>query len=117
MLVQCARAAARTNNSHLRAQFFRLRTRRGPKAAVVAVTVSVRTIAYHMMRDGTFYQDLDPEHFAAATRPASRPSSHNASGTSAIMSKSAAPHDATGPGSEQLPCAERTGIGTGHPQV
>ena len=41
----------------------RLRTRRGPKKAVCAVAASILTAAYHMLMDGTFYEDLGAAHF------------------------------------------------------
>jgi transposase len=63
VLVQCAWAAARKKNSYLEAQFLRLKARRGPKKAVIAVAASLLTTAYHMLADGTFYQDLCPDHF------------------------------------------------------
>ena len=62
-LVQCGWAAARTKATYLNAQFVRLRTRRGPKKAVCAVAASILTAAYHMLKDGTFYQDHGPAHF------------------------------------------------------
>ncbi len=62
-LVQCAWAATRKKASYLQAQFRRLRARRGPKKAICAVAASILTAAYHMLRDGTFYQDLGPDHF------------------------------------------------------
>lgn len=62
-LVQCAWAASRKKDSYLRAQFQRLRHRRGPKKAICAVAASILTAAYHMLRDGTFYHDLGPDHF------------------------------------------------------
>ncbi len=43
-----------------------LRHRRGPKKAICAVAASILTAAYHMLRDGTFYQDLGPDHFRRA---------------------------------------------------
>jgi transposase len=63
VLVQCAWAAARKKNSYLRAQFLRLKARGGAKKAAVVVAASLLTIVYHMMRDGTCYQDLGPNHF------------------------------------------------------
>jgi transposase len=62
-LVQCAWASTRKKASYLQAQFRRLRARRGPKKAICAVAASILTAAYHMLRDGTFYQDLGPDHF------------------------------------------------------
>ena len=42
----------------LRAQFKRLRAKRGPKKAICAVAASMLTAIYHMLRDGTHHQDL-----------------------------------------------------------
>jgi len=64
VLVQCAFAAARAKNTYLQAQFLRLKARRGPKKAAIAVAASILTAVYHMLRDGTFYNDLGPQHFA-----------------------------------------------------
>lgn len=63
VLVQCAWAAARKKNSYFQAQFLRLKARCGPKKAAIAVAASLLTTAYHMLADGTFYEDLGPDHF------------------------------------------------------
>jgi hypothetical protein len=47
------------------AQYHRIRARRGPKKAIVAVAASILTAIYHMLKDGTMYQDLGPNHFDA----------------------------------------------------
>jgi transposase len=57
-LVQWAWAATRKKGSYLPAQYLRLRCRRGPKKAVVAVAASILTAASHMLKNGTLYQDL-----------------------------------------------------------
>jgi len=62
-LVQCAWAATRKKGSYLQAQYLRLRSRRGPKKAIVAVAASILTAAYHMLKNGTLYQDLGANHF------------------------------------------------------
>ena len=62
-LIQCAWAAARKNDSYLQAQFYRLRSRRGAKKAIGALAASILTAAYNMLKDGTLYQDLGPDHF------------------------------------------------------
>ena len=62
-LIQCAWAAARTKESYLQAQFHRLRARRGAKKAIGAVAASILTAAYHMLKTGTLYHDLGPNHF------------------------------------------------------
>jgi len=58
VLVQCAWGAARTKCTYYQAQFFRLKARRGPKKAAIAVAASLLTAAYHMLKDGTFHQEL-----------------------------------------------------------
>ena len=63
MLVQCAWAAKRANNSYYKAQFLRLRARRGPQKAICAVAASILTAIYHMLRNGTVYQDLGADYF------------------------------------------------------
>jgi transposase len=63
MLIQCAWAAARSKGTYLHAQYVRLRSRRGPKKAICAVAASILTAAYHMLKDGTFYNDLGSAHF------------------------------------------------------
>ncbi len=67
-LVQAAWPAVRTKNSYLQAQFFRIKSRRGPKKAIVAVAASMLTSAYHMLRDDADYHDLGPDHFDALDR-------------------------------------------------
>ncbi len=62
-LIQCAWAATRKKGSYLQAQFHRLRSRRGARKAIGAVAASILTAAYHMLKDGTLYQDLGPDHF------------------------------------------------------
>jgi transposase len=62
-MVQCAWAATRTNGCYFQAQFRRLQRRHGPKKAICAVAASMLTTAYHMLKDGTDYQDLGADHF------------------------------------------------------
>lgn len=69
-LIQCAWAAARKKGSYLQAQFHRLRARRGAKKAIGAVAASMLTAAYHMIANGTFYQDPGADHFERRTKPA-----------------------------------------------
>jgi transposase len=69
-LVQCAWAASRKKRSYLQAQFHRLRARRGPKKAICAVAASILTAVYHILKDGTLYQDLGPDHFHRRSKEA-----------------------------------------------
>jgi transposase len=63
VLVQCAWAAARSKNNYLNAQFLRIKSRRGPNKAVMAVAASILTAAYHLLRDQTCYRDLGNRYF------------------------------------------------------
>lgn len=62
-LIQAAWAATRKKGSYLQAQFLRVKARRGPKKAVVAVAASMLTAAYFILRDGVEYHDLGGRYF------------------------------------------------------
>jgi transposase len=62
-LVQAAWAAARAKTGYLRAQFLRLKSRRGPMKAILAVAASMLTAAYHMLRNQVDYRDLGSDYF------------------------------------------------------
>ena len=61
-LIQAAWAASRTKNTYLRSQFQRLKARRGPKKAMVAVAASMLTAVFYMLRNGVVYNDLGPRY-------------------------------------------------------
>lgn len=62
-LMQSAWAASRTKDSYLQAQYRRLSGKRGKKRAAVAVAHSQLVSIFYMLRDGTEYSDLGPDHF------------------------------------------------------
>ena len=62
-LIEAAQAAARSKGTYLHAQYHRLASRRGAKRAAVAVAHSMLGIAYHVLRDGTVYEDLGATYF------------------------------------------------------
>lgn len=62
VLVNCAWAAVRTKNSYERALFFRLKSRRGPNKAIIAVAASMLTAIYHILKNRVPYRDLGPDH-------------------------------------------------------
>jgi transposase len=70
VLVEVSWAAARTRQTYLSAQYHRLAARRGDKRAVVAVGHSILVIIYHILRDGTVYQELGGNYFDERDRPA-----------------------------------------------
>ncbi len=63
LLVQCAWAAVRSKDTYLQAQYLRLKARRGPKKAIVAVAASMLTAAYHIIKYGVEYHDLGGAYF------------------------------------------------------
>jgi transposase len=67
-LIQCAWAAKNKQGSYPQAQFLRLRGRRGPQKAICAVAASLLTAIYHMLKNGTYYTDLGPDHFTNRSR-------------------------------------------------
>ncbi len=62
-LTECAWAAARTRETYLGAQFWRLARRIGKKKAAVAVGHSILVIAWHLLADDADYRDLGGEYF------------------------------------------------------
>jgi transposase len=67
VLVQCAWAAIRPEG-YFRAQYLRLKSRRGPMKAIVAVAASLLTAAYYMLRNDQDYRDLGADHFQRRDR-------------------------------------------------
>ena len=57
-LSQAAWAASHTKGTYLAAQYRRISHRRGKKRAIIAVAHAILVAAYHMLSDGTQYQDL-----------------------------------------------------------
>lgn len=68
VLVQAAWGAARSKNTYLQAQFLRLRARRGPKKAILAVAASILTAAYYILLRQTTYQELGADYFQRRDR-------------------------------------------------
>jgi transposase len=62
-LIQAAWAAVRVKDSYLRAQYYRLRSRRGPQKAIVAVAASILRAAYFMLLRRVPYEDLGGHYF------------------------------------------------------
>jgi transposase len=63
VLIQCSWAAARTKGSYFQSLYHRLRSRRGAKKAIGAVAASLLTTIYHMLKNGTLYEDLGANYF------------------------------------------------------
>jgi transposase len=69
-LVEAAWAASHAKHTYLAAQYRRLAARRGTKRALVAVAHTILIIAYHIIRDGTTYEDLGSNYFDERDRQA-----------------------------------------------
>jgi transposase len=63
VLIECAWAAARSRDTYLSAQYWRLARRIGKKQAAVAVGHSILVIAWHLLTDNCDYQDLGGDYF------------------------------------------------------
>ncbi len=69
-LVEAARAAARTKDTYLAAQYRRLAARRGAKRAAVAVAHSILVMVYALLTQQTEYHDLGNHYFDERDRQA-----------------------------------------------
>src|SRR3954454_10248766 len=68
-LSQAAKAAGRSKDTYLAAQYTRLRGRRGAGKATVAVEHSILVAAFHMLDRGQPYQDLGADYFQRRRSP------------------------------------------------
>jgi transposase len=62
-LIEAARAAARTRNSYLSAQYPRVRPRRGANRASLAVAYSLLVAVRHMLTTGETYTDPGADYY------------------------------------------------------
>ena len=63
ILTQCAWSAARTRDTYLSAQFWRLARRIGKKEAAIAVAHSIVIICWHLLTDDRDYAGLGGDYF------------------------------------------------------
>jgi transposase len=69
-LIEAARAAARSNNTYLAAQYQRISRRRGANKAAVAVAHSILTIMWHLAVSGDSYHEAGGDYFERRRDPA-----------------------------------------------
>ncbi len=75
-MIEAARAADRTKNNYLSAQYRRIAARRGANRAVVAVAHTILVRIYHMLQcrlpyhelGATYYYEKDKQAFVRRTR-------------------------------------------------
>ena len=70
VLIESARAAARTKGTYYYAKYARIAKRRGPNKAVVAVAHSMLDTTWHLLTNGTLYQDPGVDYFGHRHDPA-----------------------------------------------
>jgi transposase len=63
ILNQCAWSAARSRDTYLSAQFWRLARRIGKKKAAVAVSHSILAICWYLLAENCDYDDLGGDYF------------------------------------------------------
>ncbi len=68
ILIESAWAAVKVKKSYFNAQYARLKRRRGPKKAIVAVAHSILVVVYNLLSRTAPYQDLGPSHFERTDR-------------------------------------------------
>jgi hypothetical protein len=69
LLCQSAWAAARTKDSHLASLYRRIRSRRGEQKALVAVAHQLLVIVFHVIRDGTGYEEPEASPVSEQQKP------------------------------------------------
>jgi transposase len=68
-LCQSAWAATHKKDCHLASLFRRVRSRRGEQKAIMAVAHQLLTIVFHVLRNGTVYQELGADHYDQQNKP------------------------------------------------
>ncbi len=63
-LMESAKSASKTKGSYLSAQYARIAARRGPNKATVAVAHSILVATWHMLANGTVWDDPGADYFA-----------------------------------------------------
>ena len=62
-LVECAKAASRSKDTYLAAQYKRIAARRGKNKAAIAVGHSILVISYSILKNNTEYKNLGGDYF------------------------------------------------------
>ena len=70
VLIEVARAAARTRGSYFSAQYSRIARRRGPNKAAVAVANSILAVIWYVLTNGCLYEDPGADYFERRHDPA-----------------------------------------------
>lgn len=69
-MIECAWCATRTKGTYFSARYKRLAARRGKKRALVAIAAEMLKVVYHMLKDGTAYQELGEDYMVPKRKDA-----------------------------------------------
>ena len=69
-MTECAWCATRAKNTYFSARYKRLAARRGSKRALVAIAAEMLKVVYHMLKDGTAYNELGEDYLNARRKDA-----------------------------------------------
>jgi transposase len=67
-IVEASMSAVRKKDSYLRSKYYRLKARLGVKRAAVAVAHKILVAAFHILADGTVYEDLGAGYLDALSK-------------------------------------------------
>ena len=70
IMTECAWCATRTKGTYFSARYKRLAARRGKKRALVAIAAEMLKVVYHMLKDGTAYQELGEDYMVSRRKDA-----------------------------------------------
>ncbi len=68
ILIEVAWAAVKKKGSYYRAKYFKLKSRRGPKKAIVAIAHRISKAIYNIIKHGQRFKDLGENYLTAQTR-------------------------------------------------
>jgi hypothetical protein len=67
-LIEVAWAAVKKKGSYYRAKYFKLKTRRGARKAIVAIAHRISKAIYHIIKHGASFVDLGEDYLTSQTR-------------------------------------------------
>ena len=76
-MTECAWCATRTKGTYFSARYKRLAARRGKKRALVAIAAEMLKVVYHMLKDGSVYQELGEDYMVSRHKDAQIKNSTN----------------------------------------
>ena len=68
ILIEVAWAAVKKKGSYYRAKYFKLKARRGPKKAIVAIAHRISKAIYNIIKHGDTFRDLGEDYLTAQTK-------------------------------------------------